>query len=610
MRIGALYLGKQRCEFTVWAPEANRVELKIVSPPERILPMVKDAKGYWKTIVDGVTHGTAYLYRIDGEKERPDPASSFQPDGVHAPSRVIDHNAFPWDDACWRGIALAETVIYEIHVGTFTPEGRFDAVIPRLSQLKELGINALELMPVMDFPGERNWGYDGVYPFSVHHAYGGPDGLKRLVNASHKAGMAVILDVVYNHLGPEGNYLGDYGPYCTDRYKTPWGEALNFDGVWSNEVRNFFIENALHWFHNYHLDALRLDAVHSITDMSARPFLQELAERVGEASASAGKKFLLFAESDLNDTRVIRPREQGGFGLDAQWCDDFHHALHTLLTGEKNGYYCDFGRMGHLVKSLREGFVYSGGFSPYRGRNHGNLSKERPAEQFIVFAQNHDQVGNRMGGERLAGLVSFEAQKLAAGILLLSPYIPLLFMGEEYGEDNPFHYFVSHSDPALMEAVRRGRRQEFKAFADRGQPVDPTRLETFLASKIVWEKREKGNHRVLLALYRELLRWRRDIPCLARLDKENLDAYGLEGDRVLFLHRWKEADRLFCVFNFSRKEMDIRPSLGESDWVRLLDSADNSWNGPGTLLPQRIRGNETLTVRGESFAMFRGEGDN
>lgn len=607
MNIGAWYLGNRDCEFVVWAPGADRVELRILSASGRSLSMEKDPKGYWKTIAVGITPGTSYLYRLDDERERPDPASHFQPEGVHCPSMVVGHDTFPWEDTCWRGIALAETVIYEIHVGTFTSEGTFDAVIPRISQLKDFGVTALELMPVAQFPGERNWGYDGVYPFAVHNGYGGPEGLKRLINACHKEGIAVILDVVYNHLGPEGNYLSDYGPYFTDKYKTPWGPAINFDDVCSNEVRNYFIENALHWFLNYHLDALRLDAIHGITDMSAKPFLRELAERVVELSARVGRKFFLLAESNLNDPRVISPRELGGLGLDAQWCDDFHHALHTLLTGENDGYYRDFGKTGQLVKAMREGFVYSGGYSRYRERNHGDSSNRIPAEQFIVFLQNHDQVGNRMRGERLAGLLSFESLKTAAGALLLSPFIPLLFMGEEYGEDAPFLYFINHSDPDLVNAVQKGRKDEFKVFADRGEPPDPALPETFLASKITWENRESGNHRVLLALYRQLLRWRRDIPALSCLSKENLDVYGFEVDRVLFLHRWKDADQIYCIFNFSREDKEIRVSQVEGRWARMMDSADRTWNGPGTLLPAVIGGNETITMRGESFALFRGE---
>lgn len=368
MRIGANYSGDGRCEFVVWAPFAKVLELKTLSPQQKIIPMERDEEGYWIADVKNIPPETKYLYVIDEEKERPDPASFFQPEGVHVPSQVIDHNSFMWKDVFWSGINLRNMVIYELHIGTFTPEGTFDAVIKRLDELTDLGINAIEIMPVAQFPGERNWGYDGAYPFAVQNSYGGPDGLKRLINECHKRGVTVILDVVYNHLGPEGNFLRDFGPYFTDKYKTPWGDAINFDDAFSDGVRNFFIENNLYRFKNYHIDALRLDAIHAIYDMSARHILEELSERVMELSQIRGRKFYLIAESDLNDSRIIRPLELGGYGIDAQWCDDFHHSVHCILTGERDGYYADFGKIEHLVKAMREGFVYSGQYSIFRKR--------------------------------------------------------------------------------------------------------------------------------------------------------------------------------------------------------------------------------------------------
>ena len=451
--LGAIYLGDGRCSFRVWAPRAQQVEVRIVAPGQRIIPLRRDERGYHEVVAESVDPGTRYFYRLDGESERPDPASRFQPEGVHGPSQVVD-SRFSWGDAGWFGLPLRDYIIYELHVGTFTGEGTFAAVVTHLEQLKELGITVLELMPVAQFPGSRNWGYDGTYPFAVQNSYGGPDGLKHLVSACHQRGLAVVLDVVYNHLGPEGNYLGDFAPYFTDRYRTPWGPAVNFDGAHSDEVRRFFIENALSWVTEFHVDGLRIDAVHAILDFSAKPFLQELAEAVHAQAERLNRRIYLIPESDLNDTRLIRAPEVGGFGLDAQWNDDFHHALHTLLTGERTGYYEDFGEIRHLVKGFREGFVYSGEYSPYRRRRHGNSSRSLPAHRFVVFAQNHDQVGNRLRGDRLSHLVSLEALKLAAGVILLSPFIPLLFMGEEYGEIAPFEYFVSHSDPGLIEAVR------------------------------------------------------------------------------------------------------------------------------------------------------------
>lgn len=605
MRVGAFLSTDKTCTFTVWAPFRKNVELRIVAPQSKIVPMEKDQRGYWHTEVHGLPDETRYLYRLDGERDRPDPASHLQPSGVHEPSQVVNHSLFNWTDENWKLFPLEEMIIYELHVGTFTPQGTFDAILPRLSGLNDLGINAVELMPVAQFPGTRNWGYDGVSLFAVQDSYGGPDGLKKLVNACHEKGLAVILDVVYNHLGPEGNYLWDYGPYFTDKYKTPWGMAINFDDAYSNEVRNFYIENALYWIKYYHIDALRIDAVHGISDLSARPFLQELTDCVGEFSSDEKRHVYLIAESDLNDTRIIRPRDRGGCGLDAQWCDDFHHCIHTLLTGEQDGYYYDFGSMADLVKSLREGFVYSGEYSVFRKRNHGNSSKDMPAYQFIVFSQNHDQAGNRAFGERLSQLVSFEALKLAAGVVLLSPYIPLIFMGEEYGEDTPFLYFVSHSDSALVEAVRKGRREEFQTFTWKNEPPEPQNEDTFRDSKLQWKKRGGGKYQILLSFYKHLIGLRKKLPSLRHLHKENLDVYAFEKEKVLCMQRWERKDRVFCIFNFNTSDVRLRLALPEGNWERIVDSSDVRWTGPGTLLPSETDRSSDMNFRGHSFAVFR-----
>jgi maltooligosyltrehalose trehalohydrolase len=604
VKIGADHIDGKKYEFVVWAPFLKKVGLKIISPKKSILPMVKDGKGYWRTTVEDPGRELLYFYRLEDKRDRPDPASQFQPEGVHGPSQTVSH-PFHWEDAGWKGTALPQMVMYELHVGTFTPEGTFEAIIGRLSAIKDLGVNAIELMPVAQFPGERNWGYDGAFPFAVQNSYGGPDGLKRFVNACHKQGIAVILDVVYNHLGPEGNYLWDFGPYFTDKYKTPWGRAINFDDAYSNEVRNYFMENARHWFQNYHIDSLRLDAVHGISDLSAKPFLRELADNIREFAAHERRKIFLIAESDLNDTRIIRPKRSGGFGLSAQWCDDFHHSLHSLLTGEKEGYYLDFGGMEHLVKSIREGFVYSGEYSEFRKRNHGNSSRDIPAGQYIVFSQNHDQVGNRMLGERLSSLVSFESLKLAAGAVLFSPYIPLLFMGEEYGEDAPFLYFVSHSDPDLIEAVRRGRREEFRSFTWQGRPPDPQDRKTFLRSKISWEKRGKGRHKTLLELYKTMVRLRRTIPALSTLDKSSMHVDGSAEKKVLLIRRWKDDNEVYLIFNFhKRRNIRLTAFLNRTVWKKALDTADVKWKGPGTLLSDWITGGKEIVIRKQSAAMY------
>jgi len=604
MKIGPNDLGGGRWEFTVWAPFLKKVELKMLWPEKKVLPMDRDEKGYWKTVLTDIPPDTRYFYRLEARTDRPDPASPFQPEGVHGPSQVVDHLSFRWEDGGWKGIDLSEMILYELHVGTFTPEGTFEAILSRLEELKDMGITALEIMPVAQFPGKRNWGYDGAYPFAVQNSYGGPEGFKRLVNRCHQRGIAVVLDVVHNHLGPEGNYLSDFGPYFTGKYSTPWGGAINFDEAYSDEVRNFFIENVFHWFKNYHLDALRLDAVHAIFDRGAGPFLGELAERVERLSKSERKPLYLIAESNLNDPRVIKPRELGGFGIDAQWCDDFHHALHALLTREDQGYYMDFGKVAHLVKALKDGFVYTGQYSQFRKRSHGNSSKDRPAHQFIVFSQNHDQIGNRLLGERLSQLTSFEGLKLAAGIVILSPYVPLLFMGEEYGEEVPFLYFVSHSDPDLVQAVRAGRKEEFKHFAWRVDPPDPQEEGTFLRSKLNWEKREDGNPRVLLNFYKDLIRLRREIPALSNLDKDSLEVCGFEAEKLIFMRRWKGTCEVFYILNLGAADVNPRVYLPEGRWRKILDSSDRIWNGPGTFLPESIRSGEEVTVRGHGLALY------
>ena len=443
-------------------------------------------------------------------------------------------------------------------------------------------------MPIAQFPGSRNWGYDGVYPFAVQVSYGGAEGLKRLVNACHQRGLAVVLDVVYNHLGPEGNYLSNFGPYFIDRYKTPWGSAMNFDGSYSDEVRRFFLDNALYWITECHIDALRLDAVHAIVDLSAYPFLEELADVVHAQAERLQRRVYLIAESDLDDTRLLRAPELGGYGLDAQWNDDFHHALHTLITGERGGYYADFGHLDHLVKAFREGYVYSGQFSTFRQRRHGNSSRHSPAHQFVVCAQNHDQVGNRMLGERLSQLVDFEALKLAAGMVILSPCVPLLFMGEEYGETAPFPYFVSHLDAALVESVRRGREEEFATFRWQGEPPDPQDEATFQRARLNHHLRHQGQHSVLRAFYKELIQLRRTLPALAQLRKDRMEVTGFEAAQVLCVQRWSPVDATLMICHCAGMPTTVTLPLLPGPWYKRLDSAAPEWSGPGSAVPTTL----------------------
>ncbi len=605
--LGANPLSTGECYFLVWAPHAESVKLEILAPFRRSLPMQPLPKGYFRVAVEDAA-SCRYLYDLGGkgQKMRADPASRFQPEGVHGASEAPSGSGFDWKDVGWRGLQLSELVFYEIHVGTFSPEGTFDAIIPRLRRLRDLGVSAIELMPLSQFPGERNWGYDGVFPFSVQNSYGGPLGLKRLVDACHNENLGVALDVVYNHLGPEGNYLADFGPYFTDRYRTPWGQAVNFDGEWSDEVRRFFMENALYWIRDFHIDVLRLDAVHAIVDTSAKPFLTELNCAVEAVAADLRRPVHLIAECDRNDIRTVQPAARGGYGFAAQWNDDFHHALHAALTGENGGYSQDFGCVSQIARSLTSGYVYEGEYSKYRLRSHGSESNGVSGEHFVVFTQNHDQVGNRMNGERLSQLLPLEGLKVAAGVMLLSPFLPFLFMGEEYAETSPFQYFVSHQDPGLIEAVRQGRKNDFKSFSWNAAPPDPQDPRTFLRSRLHWEIQERGPHRELRQFYAELLRLRKQLAPLANSDMSRIEAVPFENEKALFLRRGRAGEELFAVFNFGQSPAPLSISLPQANWAQVMNSRDSRWGGPGSSLPDSLPSNPTLslTVEPLSFALY------
>jgi maltooligosyltrehalose trehalohydrolase len=593
---GASYKGKGKCVFSVWAPFCNEVSLKIVSPEKRIIPMKRNNKGLWETTVSNIQPGSLYFYRLNDAIDRPDPVSCFQPQGVHGPSQIIDHKSFYWKDLLWRGLDLKDYIIYELHVGTFTTEGTFAAATAHLDYLMELGITAIELMPVAQFPGDRNWGYDGAYPFAPQNSYGGPEGLKRFINACHNNGIAVIMDVVYNHLGPEGNYLGDYGPYFTGKYRTPWGNAINFDGPHSDSVREFFTANALYWISEYHIDALRIDAIHGIFDFSAKHFLTELAEAVHKEAKLLKRNIYVIAESDLNDVRVINPARIGGYGLDAQWNDDFHHALHTMITGESSGYYKDFGSMEHMAKAFREGFVYSGQYSKYRQRRHGNSSKNIAACKFVVFSQNHDQVGNRARCDRLSRTLPFEKLKLAAAIVLLSPYIPLIFMGEEYGETAPFKYFVSHSDKNLIKAVRDGRRKEFASFSWEGDLPDPQAENTFFDSKVNINISQKNTHKILFEFYKELIRFRKEWHPAGVFSLKNIDVSFFTEERALSLTMSCKDTGILCVYGFNENPLNMRLLFPTGTWRKIIDSSSKKWGGTGTRAERLIHSGVTETL--------------
>ena len=598
-KIGASFRD-HKTEFVIWAPLRDRVELVLTAPEESIHVLEKDNKGYWRTAL-AVTPGARYGYRVDGKLETlPDPASYSQPDGVHAPSMVVDIRDFTWDDADWKGLPLSNKIIYELHTGTFSPTHDFDGIIRRLDYLRDLGINSIELMPLAQCPGDRNWGYDGVYPFAIQHSYGGIAGFQRLVNAAHTMGIAIIVDVVYNHLGPEGNYLARYAPYFTDHYRTPWGDALNFDRPWSDGTRNFFLQNAAFWLEDLHVDALRLDAVHAIVDQSAIPFIQQLKELAAEIGQRTGSKKELIAETDLNDPRYINPPVKGGYGLDGQWIDEFHHSLRSLLTGDTSGYYSDFGGITHLEKAFRHTYVYSGGWSEHRHRHFGGQADNNPYDQFVVFAQNHDQIGNRPRGNRLGDVLTFEQQKLAAATVLLSPYTPLLFMGEEYGEQRPFQFFVSFSDPALIAAVREGRAREFSQFADGSPLPDPQSETTFDDSVLSWQFREPGA--TLLRFYKALTRFRQSRPALQGRTRDTMVVHPATG-QTLPIERKILNDHVFIWLHFGDQPVSLQ-NITWNHLHKVFDSADIQWGGPGSLAADDIPPWHSIDIAAHAVVVF------
>ncbi|HEY4378807.1 MAG TPA: malto-oligosyltrehalose trehalohydrolase [Acidobacteriaceae bacterium] len=538
-------------EFAVWAAGVKKISVKVGG---RLHAMEgPDERGWWKALVEDAGPGSDYGFALDDDPGvYPDPRSLWQPNGVHGLSRVYDHAAFVWNDERWRAPPLASAVTYEMHLGTFTPEGTFDAAIERLDYLVDLGITHVELMPVAEFAGNRGWGYDGVDLFAVSQPYGGPDGLKRLVDACHTRGLAVVLDVVYNHFGPVGAYAGKFGPYLTTSHCTPWGDAVNLEDAGSDEVRRFFSDNAFMWMRDYHIDGLRLDAIHGFVDRSAVHFMEQLSAEVEVLATTLGRRLVLIAESDLNDPRVVMPREAGGYGMDAQWNDDFHHALFTVLHREQGwGYYADFGTLEKLVKALTRIFVYDGEYSIYRQRRHGRPVDGLLGHRFIGFIQNHDQVGNRAKGDRLEQIVGMDAAKVAAGIVFTAPFMPLLFQGEEFAASTPFLYFADHDDDEMAKAVSEGRKREFAAFGFReGEIPDPVARETFDQSKLNWREVGEGHHREMLEWYRALIRLRRNSIALN------------DGDMGHIQVRFDEQARWLVM---DRGDSQVLANLGEQD---------------------------------------------
>jgi maltooligosyltrehalose trehalohydrolase len=565
--------------FRVWAPCAQRVEVDVSGGRH---PMTANDHGWWQAELPSSENGADYAFVLDGAEPLPDPRSPWQPRGIHGPSRTVDHKAFSWTDQRWQAGPLSAAIIYELHIGTFTPQGTFAAVIDKLDYLVELGITHIELMPVAEFSGSRGWGYDGADLYAPHHAYGGPDELKRLVDACHGRGLAVILDVVYNHLGPAGNYLARFGPYFTERYATPWGQAINFDGPDSDEVRRFICDNALMWLRDYHFDGLRLDAVHALIDTSAIHLLEQLACEVSELEAQSGRHLVLIAESDLNDPRIVRSQEIGGYGIQAQWSDDFHHALHTVLTGERDGYYADFGALADLAKAIERVFVYDGSYSAFRRRRHGRPPKGIIGHSFLGYLQNHDQIGNRAKGERSSHLLSVGRLKIGAALVLTAPFIPMLFQGEEWAASSPFLYFTNHQDAELGRLVTEGRRREFAAFSAHSEDVpDPQALETFERSKLVWNEHNREPHAEMLDWHRRLIRLRREFAALSdgRLDRVTVTC----DEQAKWLVMARDAMAVAC--NLSERRQRVPVSSGKDARILLASEKEVQVVGDGVELP-------------------------
>jgi maltooligosyltrehalose trehalohydrolase len=583
LRFGSKLLDGKSAEFRVWAPNVSNLSVRIPGGDEpRTVPMTGSPEGEFVTTVSDVREGTDYFYVLDGERQRPDPVSRWQPQGVHGPSRVVNPDTFRWSDQKWSGIPLKDFIIYEFHSGTFSVEGTFEGVIPRLPYLRDLGITAIEIMPVAEVPGSRNWGYDGASLYAPQSTYGGPTGLKKLVDACHQHGLAVVLDVVYNHLGPEGNYLPDFAPCFTDAHHTPWGKAINFDGPQSDGIRRFFIDNALYWLTEFHVDALRLDAIHGIYDFGARHFLDELSDAFQKQARRLSRQAWLIAESDLDDVRIINPRTMGGYALDAQWHDDFHHALYTFLTGEREGFLMDFGSLAELSKSIRDGFVFDWKYSRYRQRHHGSSSKDRPGEQFVGCIQNHDQIANTSRGKRLASLVSAGQVKLAAVLTLCSPFLPLLFMGEEYGETAPFFYFTSFEDKNLADAVTEGRKRELGEHHSESEFADPQAVSTFEQCRLDWTKPEIVPHTAILSLYRDLIALRKRHPSLGNCRKDLTEIrFDAQAKYLVMKRSDPEGESSILVLNFSSEPQSIPIASEVRQWRLVLSTgADTYTAGP------------------------------
>jgi maltooligosyltrehalose trehalohydrolase len=570
--------------WRVWAPHANMVDLAIINNDRtQFFAMQKNAWGYHEIELPDGSYSQRYAYRLDRGALRPDPCSVWQPSGVHNPSALYFPNEFVWSDADWRGIKQQDLVFYELHVGTFTEEGTFDAVIPRLPALKELGVTAIEIMPVAQFPGARNWGYDGAHLFAPQSTYGGPAGLQRLVDAAHRLGLAVILDVVLNHFGPEGNYIAEFGPYYSSRHSTPWGPAFNFDGYDSDPVRTFVLENTWHWIADFHLDGLRLDAVHAMFDNSPQHILSELKQCADAAAAARNSNCIIVAESLMNDVRMIHSRERGGYGLDAEWNEDFHHALFAFLTGERHGKYADYGTAEQLLHVLNDTFFLRGNYSSFRRRRWGAPVGDLPGDRFVIGTQNHDHIGNRAQGERMSHLVPPAVQRFSASLMLVAPFLPLIFMGEEYGEANPFLFFCSFEDPGLIENVRLGRARDYSL---EGPIPDPQSESTYIESRLSWAWEQSEFQTGLRQLYQDLLQARRQWPAFRNYHQRAARLWpNPQHASVLELVRGgvdgTSQETITCFFNLTDQLQSLPQTGMPSNFVPIFRSEQTRYGAGG-----------------------------
>lgn len=589
-------------KFSVWAPKAKNVELVICGKEEKKYPMTKAENGYFTAELLLDADGIDYLFLLDNEKKRPDPRSFWQPYGVHGPSRFYDHAKFLWSDSDWKQIPFKDYIIYELHIGTFTAEATFQAAIDKLPHLKSLGITAIELMPVIEFPGGRNWGYDGTYPYAPHHCYGGPDGLKTLINECHRQGFAVILDVVYNHLGPEGNYLGDFGYYFTDHYKTPWGQAVNYDGEYCDPVRSYIISNALYWAREFHVDALRLDAVHAIYDMSAKHILEELEFVLKNQE----KQVYIIAESDLNDVRILNDRSEGGYCLDAQWSDDFHHAVHAYCTGSSHAYFEDFGTLADIAKAFKSGFIYDGNYSKHRKRCFGSSSENVRGDQLVITLQNHDQIGNGTHGARLNTIISDELYRLATLLLFYAPNVPLIFMGQEWGAKTPFLYFTSFEDHDLVESVTKGYIKENRAHAMDLNQLNPQNCDRFVRSKLNWTEIAAKEHSSMLAYYKAVISARKRHRVLSNCRKDLTKVSYDEEKKWLIVERGctTSQEKALLIVNFSEQvqeiALDCQNSSKDLVWQLCLQSSKAS----NEHIPSQLIGQQSIKIPGHTGIVY------